>query len=202
MRLVIIDYSMGNIQSVLGTLKFLNVDNVIVSHLPSDIEKADKLILPGVGSFAAAMQTIKYLEIDKCLKDVVMGDGKSILGICLGMQLMCESSEEDGFSKGLSFVPGHIKRFKGRQLKVPHVGFNQVSFGHSKLYKGLDNKSDFYFTHSFRLQTDLYIGQATCEYGELFVASYERDNIAGVQFHPELSQTNGLTLLKNFIEVF
>jgi glutamine amidotransferase len=119
------------------------------------------------------------------------------------MQLMALSSDEYGISDGLGFIQANVKRFDIENLKVPHVGFNQVKFNNSSvLYNGLENLSDFYFTHSYQMQSDIDINQATCEYGNEFIVSYEAANISGVQFHPELSQTNGLKLLENFIENF
>jgi len=204
MSVVIVDYGMGNIKSISSALKFLGVSEIVVSNQESYILSADSLILPGVGSFAKAMENIKSLRLDASLKEAVIAREKPILGICLGMQLMCESSEEDGKIEGLGFVSGKVERFSVKHhLKVPHVGFNQVRADeHSRLYKGLEGMRDFYFTHSFRMQSDEEINQAYCEYGLEFIASYEISNIAGVQFHPELSQTNGLQLMKNFLQNF
>lgn len=203
MKVLIIDYGMGNIKSIISSLKYLGVDNISVSNELEKIKSADKLILPGVGSFAKAMNTIRELNIDKYLQDTVLIQKKPILGICLGMQLMGLSSEEDGLNDGLKFISGKVVKFDSTNLKVPHVGFNQLHFPEkSRLYQGLKNLSDFYFTHSFKMDSDSNINQAVCDYGNPFVASYELDNIAGVQFHPELSQTNGLKLLENFIKSF
>lgn len=203
MKIVIVDYGMGNIKSITSALKYLGVDNIIVSNKLEEIGSADKLILPGVGSFAKAMNNIKELHLDTILYDTVIKNKKPILGICLGMQLMGESSEEDGDTKGLSFVKAKITKFDTKNLKIPHVGFNQVSFTNNfKLYNSLSNLSDFYFTHSFKMQSNENINQSFCNYGDDFIVSYEVDNMAGVQFHPELSQTNGLKLLENFIKNF
>jgi glutamine amidotransferase len=203
MKIVIVNYGMGNIKSIVSALKYLGLENIILSNTQEDISSADKLILPGVGSFAKAMQNIKSLNLDTILHKEVVGNKKPILGICLGMQLMALSSDEDGISDGLGFIQANVKRFDIENLKVPHVGFNQVRFNnYSILYNGLRNLSDFYFTHSYQMQSDIDINQATCEYGNEFIVSYEAANISGVQFHPELSQTNGLKLLENFIENF
>lgn len=119
------------------------------------------------------------------------------------MQLMAKFSEEDGLTDGLGYIDASVTKFDVDNLKVPHIGFNQVKiFEDTKLYSGLEDLSDFYFVHSYQMQTESNIGQSTCDYGKEFVVSFEVDNILGVQFHPELSQTNGLELLKNFLERF
>ena len=203
MKIIVIDYSIGNIKSIISAFNYLEIHNVKVSSKYTEIKSADKLILPGVGSFALAMTKIKNLELHKILDEVVIENKKPILGICLGMQLLCQNSEEDGGSEGLGYINATCKKFVLQNLKDPHVGFNEViSNKNSKLYLGLNKKNDFYFTHSYILQTKTDINQSFCEYGEKFVASFEINNIAGTQFHPELSQTNGLKLLKNFIENF
>jgi glutamine amidotransferase len=203
MKITIVDYGMGNIKSIIGALKYLEVEEITVSNNLSELVSADKLILPGVGSFAMAMSNIKKLNIDKYLRETVIVDKKPILGICLGMQLMGDSSTEDSYSYGLGFIKGTVSKFSKSSLKVPHMGFNQVEIKrNSKLFKGLNNMSDFYFVHSFRMTSDANINQSECTYNDKFIASYEHDNIAGVQFHPELSQTNGLKLLSNFITYF
>lgn len=203
MKLVIIDYGMGNIKSISSAFKYLGIDQIIVSNKYKDIKSADKLLLPGVGSFVKAVEQIRKVELHKILDEVVLNDKKPILGICLGMQLLCNSSEEDGGSEGLGYIDAICTRFDFANLKVPHVGFNQVSINpNTKLYKGFLGKNDFYFTHSYRLQSNSDINSSMCFYGENFIASYEKENISGTQFHPELSQTNGLKLLKNFIENF
>ena len=203
MKLVIIDYGMGNVKSLSSVFKYLGVDDVLVSNNYNHIKAADKLILPGVGSFFIAMKRIIDFELDKTLKEVVLEEKKPILGICLGMQLLCNSSEEDGGSKGLGYVNAECKRFPQKKIKIPHVGFNQViSNRNTKLFKGLKQKNDFYFTHSYRLETNNDIRQSMCDHSEIFIASYEINNILGTQFHPELSQTNGIKLLKNFLEIF
>jgi len=203
MKLVIIDYGMGNIKSISSAFKYLGVNKVIVSNRYGDITSADKILLPGVGSFAKAINQIKTMELHKILDEIVLDDKKPILGICLGMQLLCKRSEEDGGAMGLGYIDAECKKFSIENLKVPHVGFNQVmTNANTKLYDGFSGENDFYFTHSYRLQSLNNINQSMCNYGEEFIASYEKDNIIGTQFHPELSQTNGLKLLKNFIEKF
>lgn len=203
MKIVIVDYGMGNIRSISSSLQYLGIEEVILSSDYNTLKSADKIILPGVGSFGKAILQIKKKELDKYLNELVLEDSKPILGICLGMQLMGVSSTEDGENAGLGFVNGIVKKFEVENLKIPHVGFNQVLLGNnSKLFSGLNNDPDFYFTHSYRMTTEEDINSSYCVYGEKFVAAFEKGNIAGAQFHPELSQHNGLKLLKNFIEKF
>ena len=204
MKIVIIDYEMGNIKSISSTLKFIGLSDVILSKKYEDIIQADKIILPGVGSFSLAMANIKEYKIDSMLREVAIDLKKPILGICLGMQLLGISSTEDGFSEGLGLIEGTVTRFNNFEgLKIPHVGFNQISHNYkSRLFDKLSSKPDFYFTHSYKMNSDSDLNSSYCEYGEKFVAGFELQNIAGVQFHPELSQNNGIQLLKNFINLF
>ena len=203
MKVVIIDYGMGNIKSINSAFKYLDVEDIVVSNKYDDIKTADKLLLPGVGSFVKAMDNLNKLELHKMLDEMILERKKPILGICLGMQLLCKYSEEDGGADGLSHINAKCELFNVKDLKVPHVGFNQVKIcKESRLFDGFNDNMDFYFTHSYRLQSNININQSFTNYGEEFISAYEVDNIAGTQFHPELSQTNGLKLLKNFIEKF
>ncbi len=203
MRIVIVEYGMGNVHSIASTLKYLNVSDVIISSDQEILKNSDKIILPGVGSFAKAMQRIREAELDTLLYKLSVEEKKPLLGICLGMQLLGRSSPEDGYNEGLGFVNGDVSRFDSSGLKVPHVGFNQVKpSAQAKLFHGFTGTPDFYFTHSYRMLSDEDINQSVCDYDGEFVAGFEVNNIAGVQFHPELSQQNGLRLLKNFIEKF
>jgi glutamine amidotransferase len=203
MKIAIVDYGMGNIKSITSTLNFLGVEEVVLTHDYDELKCSDKIILPGVGSFAKAMNQIKEKKLDVFLNEIVIKDKKPLLGICLGMQLLGLSSTEDGVNQGLAFVNGTITEFDKANLKVPHVGFNQVKAGDkSKLYYNIPEDPDFYFTHSYRMLSSADINQSICDYEGEFIASFELENIAGVQFHPELSQNNGLKLLKNFIDKF
>ena len=193
MRIGIIDYGMGNIHSLSSALKYLSHDDIIVSNDIKELKNSDYFILPGVGSFALAMENILKLELDKILNELVIEKKKPILGICLGMQLLGTSSTENGFNKGLQFIQGEVKRFEDLGIKIPHVGFNQVEIvKDTRLYRSLQNNTDFYFTHSYKMMSEANINQSTCNYNSEFIASYEFENVAGVQFHPELSQKNGL----------
>lgn len=203
MMIVVIDYEMGNIQSIVGALRYLGIQNIVISSHYSDIKKADRLILPGVGAFGRAMKNIQEKNLDAYLQEVVIHHKKPILGICLGMQLMGVSSTEHGEHFGLRFIGGISTQLNSANVKVPHVGFNQVSIKPNlKLYDGMEGDIDFYFTHSYKMTSSSSINQCMCHYDVDFIASYEKDNIAGVQFHPELSQRNGLSVIKNFIEKF
>jgi glutamine amidotransferase len=204
MRIAIVDYGMGNIHSLISTLNYLGIQDVNLASDFKSLNDADKIILPGVGSFAKAIYQIKKDNIDKHLNKIILENQKPILGICLGMQLLCTSSKEDGNNFGLGYVEGCMTKFDNTIVKVPHVGFNQVKVNNQlRLYNGFESDLvDFYFTHSYRLKSDPSFNQCYCNYQDNFVASFEYGNIAGTQFHPELSQTNGLKLLKNFINIF
>jgi len=199
MKITIVDYGMGNIYSLQSALKFLGFDS-ICSNKSEDIINADKVILPGVGSFKIAMDNIIKLKIDKSIKIAVKEHNIPILGICLGMQLLGVSSTEDGFSNGLNLFEGEVTKFIDQSVKIPHVGFNNVNHPvNSTLFKGIKMNSDFYFVHSYKMTTNKTNGIGLTSNGENFVASFEQGNIFGTQFHPEKSQTNGLLLIKNFI---
>ncbi|XOV79197.1 MAG: imidazole glycerol phosphate synthase subunit HisH [Aestuariibacter sp.] len=203
MNIAIVDYGMGNIHSITGALTFLGVKDPCLTHTPEKLAQADRLLLPGVGNFATAMKRINMLGLGDVLTELVLVQRKPILGICLGMQLLGKGSTESGVNEGLGLIEGDVTEFSREGLKVPHVGYNQVAANiNTRLYKDINENADFYFTHSFKMLSEIDIGQSYCDYGSPFIASFERDNIAGVQFHPELSQHNGLKLLKNFIELF
>ncbi len=204
MKIAIVDYGMGNIHSLQGALHFLGVTNIILTSDEVELNEADKLILPGVGSFGKAMSEIRFRSLDKILSKIVLEEKKPILGVCLGMQIMSQSSNEDGENSGLGFINTRVERFENTELPIPHVGFNQVQIpeNSSRLFKKFSNNPDFYFTHSYRMIGEDNIVKSTCCYDGTFISSFEKDNIAGVQFHPELSQRNGLLLIDNFIKEF
>ena len=201
-KIGIIDYGMGNLHSVQNALNYLNQKNIITSDL-DEIKKCDKLILPGVGSFYQARKNLSKMKLDTVITELVSKKKIDILGICLGMQLLCESSDEDGFSEGLNLVPLKFTLFKDSKLPKPHIGFNEVKFDPaSKLFDGLKKNTNFYFVHSYKgLPTKIINKISYSFYSEKFVSSFEYNNIYGTQFHPEKSQSNGLTLLKNFINI-
>ena len=202
-KVTLIDYGMGNIWSVISALKYLDC-NVIVSSDSAVIKEAETLVLPGVGSFRKAMESLRYLNLDQAIIESVQRNENKILGICLGMQLLGSKSSEDGETVGLNLIHTPVEEFSMNDVgtnKIPHIGFDQVSSQpESKLFQGLPANPDFYFVHSYRmLPSGLNGKSATCRYGTDFLAAYENDNIFATQFHPEKSQTNGLMLLKNFL---
>jgi glutamine amidotransferase len=202
MAVVIIDYGMGNLASVYNALKFLG-GNAKVGESPSDIEKADKLVLPGVGAFRDAMLGLEKRALIEPIKRY-LSSGKAYLGICLGLQLLFEKSEEASV-KGLGVLKGKVKRFQEKDgIKVPHIGWNNVKFkdDNLKLTAGIKNESYFYFDHSYYAEpVDKSVVQATTDYGVNFASMCRKDNIYAVQFHPERSQGLGLKFLKNFINL-
>lgn len=201
----VIDYGMGNLHSVLGALRYLGAQTTISSD-PQHIKKADCLILPGVGSFRKAMLRIREAEMEDAILEAVTYKQRKVLGICLGMQLLGSYGTEDGGSSGLGLIPNRVEKFTAdetNQLKIPHIGFNSTFFSQRKgLFRNLHNPADFYYVHSYRMRIgDLDARIASCTHGIEFLAAFDKDNICGTQFHPEKSQTNGLLLLKNFLEL-
>lgn len=202
-NITVVDYGMGNLWSVLSALHYLGC-KPIISNDPEEIHRADVLLLPGVGSFRSAMNSLQRNGLDQAIIEAVQGRGTKILGICLGMQLLALNSTEDGNTNGLGLIPAEVDKFTLQEVgdnKIPHIGFDEVlSQPNSLLFKGLRTASDFYFVHSYRLLSAGLIGSCSiCNYGVDFLAAYEQNNIFATQFHPEKSQTNGLMLLKNFL---
>lgn len=198
----IIDYDAGNIKSVEKALLSLGED-VIITRDKDVILSADRVILPGVGAFGDAMAKIRSYGLEEVIKEVVE---KKIpfLGICLGLQLLFERSDESPGVEGLGLLKGEILRIPDTSgLKVPHIGWNSLKYpNQGKLFKGLEEDSYVYFVHSYYLKAaDESIVKATTEYGTLIHASVEKDNIFACQFHPEKSSEVGLTILKNFVGI-
>lgn len=205
-NIVVIDYGMGNLGSIANMLKYLGA-SAVISADKSVIEQADKLILPGVGHFDRAMQNIHQLDLFDLIQFKASDQKTPIMGICLGMQLMCNSSEE-GEDKGLGLVDAEVKKFnfdKAQNLKVPHMGWNKVELAKpdSLITNGLTDEARFYFVHSYYVTCNHESDVLTKSwYGHSFVSSFEKKNIVGVQFHPEKSHKYGITLFRNFIEKF
>ncbi|GAB7387969.1 imidazole glycerol phosphate synthase subunit HisH [Bacillaceae bacterium] len=192
----IIDYGMGNLHSVSKALERLGYAYRFVTEADA-LDKMDAAILPGVGAFGDAMENLRRLDLAEALRRFVHS-GKPLLGICLGMQLLFESSEEHGFHRGLAFLPGHCKRFAG-DYKVPHMGWNRLSFlQESPLFAGVE-EGHVYFVHSYYVQTsDRDILLAVTDYFQEVPAIVGRGNLFGMQFHPEKSGPVGMKLLANF----
>lgn len=200
--IAILDYDAGNIKSVEKAFALLGQETILTRDF-SEIAKADKVVLPGVGSFGDAMEHLKKYELDKASYEFI-NSGKPFLGICLGLQLLFDGSEESNGVQGLGVLKGAIKRIPSEPgLKIPHIGWNSLELSNDgKLFKGLTNGAFVYFVHSYYLQAeDEYIVKASTEYGAHIHASVEKDNVFACQFHPEKSSTVGLSILKNFAEL-
>jgi len=202
MKIAIIDYGMGNVHSVAKALQVCGAQPVITNQ-KDQVAAADKLILPGVGAFDDAMEELGKLDLIGLIHEQIKA-GKPLLGICLGMQLLLESSQEAKGHQGLGIIPGQVVKFSSvLGLKVPHMGWNdcQVTDRGSSLLKGLSN-SQVYFCHSYYPQpADKSVVAATCNYGVEFACVLAKDNIYGVQFHPEKSQSVGLKIIDNFVQL-
>lgn len=199
--IAIIDYDAGNIKSVEKALQYLG-EEAVITRDAGEILMADKVILPGVGAFGDAMKKLNRYGLVPVIHEVVE-KGIPFLGICLGLQLMFESSEEAPGVEGLGLLKGKIVRIpEGDGLKVPHMGWNSLSFPkEGRLFAGIPENSYVYFVHSYYLQAEEDIVTATAEYGVTIHASVEKGNVFACQFHPEKSSHTGLTILKNFVEL-
>ena len=204
MKIGVINYGMGNLHSVIRKLKILKVDYVIVDS-SDGIKECDKIILPGVGHFGKAMENLKRLQLIGPLSTHAVIDKKPILGICLGMQVMLTDSEE-GTTNGLDWIAGKIKKFKvddKLRFKIPQMGWNSIEImKDSQLMTGLNNQSEFYFVHSFHIAEIAQKNILNITYYEnKFVSAIQKENIYGVQYHPEKSFEAGIQLIRNFIEL-
>ena len=200
--IAIIDYNAGNLKSVEKALHFLGEDCVITRNF-HEIETADKVILPGVGAFGDAMEQLKKYELDKVIHQVT-AENKPFLGICLGLQLLFEKSEESPGVEGLGILKGEILRIPAAEgLKIPHMGWNNIRFPNKgRLFAGVPEDVYVYFVHSYYLKAqDEKIVTATTEYGTHIHASVESGNLFACQFHPEKSSHVGLQILKNFAKL-
>jgi glutamine amidotransferase len=198
----IINYGLGNVKSFINIYNSLNIDCMLVSSL-EDFEQVDKLILPGVGAFDFAMNTLDQSGLFNKLQDLVLDKKMPILGVCIGMQMMAQSSEE-GVRPGLGWIDGVVKKMEpGSDYPLPHMGWNSVrQIGESNIFAGIENNSEFYFLHSYYLKSaasEQII--AVAEYPELFPVVVQAGNIYGMQCHPERSHHQGVTFLKNFAEL-
>jgi glutamine amidotransferase len=196
-RICILDYGMGNLRSVEKALEHVGASATISSE-PETIRSSDGLILPGVGAFPKAMQRVRELGLDELTRER-LDAGVPVLGICLGLQLLFDSTTELGGAEGIGLLPGGVAELDAAGLKVPHIGWSPVRWEKSsRLVEGIESETPFYFVHSFAPSPageDL-LGSAA--YGARFACAAERDNVFGVQFHPEKSSSAGLRLLSNF----
>lgn len=203
--LTVVDYGMGNLRSIVNAVSHLGFE-ARISGAPEEVAAASKLILPGVGSFRQAMQNIHSRHLFDPLNEAVKVRGASVLGICLGMQLLSYFGHEDGGASGLGWIQGEVVPFRieNPAVRLPHVGFNSVwaTSSRSRMFGALVAPTDFYFVHGFTFQcADQFDVAAWCDYQGQFVAAVERDNVFGTQFHPEKSQSGGLALLDRFLRI-
>ncbi len=196
--IAILDYDAGNLKSVEKALIFLG-EECVITRDRQEVRQADKLILPGVGSFGTAMEQLKKYEIDKMLKEAA--EEKPVLGICLGLQLLFDGSEESEGIEGLHLLKGSILKIPDKEgLKIPHIGWNSLLLSNGgKLFEGIEEEPYVYFVHSYYLKAeDESIVKASAEYGVHIHASVEQGNLFACQFHPEKSSSTGLSILSNF----
>jgi glutamine amidotransferase len=200
--ITIIDYNTGNLQSIIRKIKMLDRIPVVTSQA-DEILKADKIILPGVGHFGKAMNQLEKLDLIAVLNEAIIVQKKPVLGICLGMQLMADYSEE-GNVKGLGWISGTVKKIKvenSTEFKIPHIGWNQLKMQkESLLVREINDLDEFYFVHGYHFdcqnKNDIL---SYTDYESKFVSAIEKNNIYGVQFHPEKSHEIGMQMMKNFL---
>jgi glutamine amidotransferase len=198
--IVIIDYGIGNLASVLNMFRKIGISDVCISSDPETIEKATKLLLPGVGSFDAGMNNLEQSELIPLLNKKALHEKVPVLGICLGMQLLTQKSEE-GVKSGLGWINGETVKFKfndKQNLKIPHMGWNYIQVNRENPLINNSQKNRFYFVHSYYVQCIEQQSLATSSYGIDFTCMVNKDNIFGTQFHPEKSLRFGMKILENF----
>lgn len=201
--LVIIDLGISNIKSVYNAFQFLGYE-ALVSRDPKNISRCEYIVIPGVGAFPEAMRVVLSTNIKESILEAVLNKNSQVLGICLGFQMLCLSSTENGFHRGLGLIPCQVKKLNKKSApgkKTPHIGFNEVKFTEENtLYNGISSPGFFYFVHSYHIIPGSY-NQRFCftDLGVPLAASYHYENITGTQFHPEKSQGNGLRFLANWI---
>ena len=203
MTIGIIDYKMGNIASLRNSLAKIGAEAKVVTT-PKAIKSCDKLILPGVGAFNDAAEHLAKDGLDGAIKEFVQS-GKYLFGVCLGMQLLFEKSEESRGARGLSLIPGEVVHFRNSDktlhLKIPHMGWNLMRTKEDPIFQGLPESFYLYFVHSYHVQCEERYTIGSSDYGETFTAAVHHENIYGLQPHPEKSHDTGLKILKNFVEL-
>lgn len=202
--ITIIDYGVGNIRAYINLYERINI-NIKVAHNANDLKNATKIILPGVGAFDYAMTRLNSSGMREIITELVLDKKIPIIGICVGMQMLGEKSEE-GELPGLGWIPGKVMQFDSSALssdrRLPHMGWNNVSHHSDNLFNSIDLNNRFYFLHSYYFKcTDQENILATTDFGANFTSAIKKDNIYGVQFHPEKSHSNGVQLLKNFANI-
>ncbi len=203
MSIAIVDYNMGNLSSVKNAFLKFGVEAKVVKD-PEMLKSFDKLVLPGVGAFGDAMEHLKKRGLDEAVKEFAKS-GKPLLGICLGMQLLFDDSDEFGTHKGLGLVPGEVRFFDNskfqKRLKIPHMGWNRLFVKRdTPLLQGLNESFYLYFVHSYHAVCDDRYAIGKTFYGYEFVSAVQKDNVYGFQPHPEKSHKNGLKIIENFIK--
>jgi glutamine amidotransferase len=198
--IAIVDYGMGNLRSVINAFRKLGA-NVAITQDKEIIKSSSAVVLPGVGAFGKCVENLKNLDLFDFIKEIIAGD-KLYLGICLGMQILFEGSEEAPGVKGMGVIKGKVPRFTGK-VKVPHMGWNSIEIVKKHpIFEGIERGSHFYFVHSFFCQPEEQgVTATTTTYGVEFTSSVQRGNVFACQFHPEKSQSVGLQLLRNFIRL-
>lgn len=198
---LVIDYGVGNHRSVCNALERLGYVYAVSSDA-AVIQSAPAYVLPGVGAFKEAMRNLEQCGIIETLREAVVQKGKPLLGICLGMQVLAEDSLEGGLTTGLGFIPGHVVPISAESVRVPHVGWNDLTVQKTEplFITAIPARARFYFDHSYYFASDERYIAATVRYGDEITAAVQHNNIFGVQFHPEKSQTSGLRLLRAFME--
>lgn len=198
--IAVINYGVGNLHSVQKAIAYAGGDARVTDD-PKTILQAEKVVLPGVGAFADGMKGLSSRKLSSVIIEAANA-GKPLLGICLGMQLLFETSEEGGTHSGLALLPGEVKGFQDPDLKIPQIGWNQLQLhDRSSLLAGLEDGNYVYFNHGYYCEPENPADiLATTSYGVQFAAAVQRDNIYGVQFHPEKSQRIGLKIIRNFVE--
>jgi glutamine amidotransferase len=198
-RVAIIDYGVGNLRSVEKAFAAAGCE-ALVSDEESVLRAAERLVLPGVGAFAACMKALRARGFDQLVRERA-SSGTPLLGVCVGMQMLFEESEEFGVHAGLGLLAGRVRRFEKGRIRIPHVGWNKVSqkIKHP-LWRGIDDGSHFYFVHSYYCAPEIEDVIGETEYGTTYASAVGRGGLCGVQFHPEKSQAAGLGVLRNFAE--